>query len=84
MFPVVCSHQFEDALVSQSVSQDRDAVLRAAAGCLPYSQGQGVRPGTKPQHAGAVSPHAPDTWNRAYHRTRRANRENEESEGGYN
>lgn len=56
-------------MVSQSVSEDHDAVLGAAAGCLPHGQGQGVRPGTKAQHAGAVGPHAPHTWNRADYRT---------------
>lgn len=63
------SHQFEDAVVSQSVSEDHNAVLRAASGCLPHGQGQGVHPGTKAQHAGAVGPHAPHTWNRADCRT---------------
>lgn len=66
---MVCSHQFEDALVSQFVSEEHDGVLRAAAGCAPHGQGQGVRPGTKPQHAGAVGPHAPHARNGAHYRT---------------
>lgn len=75
MFPLVCSHQFEDAVVSLSVSEDHDGVLRAAAGRLPHGQGQGIRPGTKPQHAGAVGPNTPHTWNRADYGTWRTDAE---------
>lgn len=50
-------------MVSQSVSEDHDPLLGAAAGCLPHGQAQGVHPGTKPQHTGAVGPHTPHTGN---------------------
>lgn len=74
---VVCSHQFEDVVVSQSVSKDHYGVLRAAAGTLPHSEAQGVCAGTKPQHAAAVRPHTPHTWNRTDNRTWRTDEEKE-------
>lgn len=52
-------------MVSEFVSEDHDPLLRAAVGCLSHGQGQRVRPGTKPQHTGAVRPHTPHTRNRA-------------------
>lgn len=65
MFLAVCSHPFEDAVVCQLVSEGEDGVLRGGGGCTSHSQGQGVRRGTKPQHAGAVGPHTTHTWSRA-------------------
>ena len=67
---MVCSYQLKDAAVLQPVPQHRDAVLRAAVRSLTRSQGQGVRPGTEPQRAGAVGPHAARARGGTNHRTR--------------
>lgn len=62
---MLCSHHFKDTVVSHSVSEDHNPLLRAAARCPPHGQKHRVRPGTKPQHTGAVWPHTPHTGNGA-------------------
>lgn len=64
-FKVVCSHQFEDALISQFVPENHDPFLRVAVGRLAHCQGQRICPGAKLKRAGAVRPHTPHTGERA-------------------